>query len=278
MPNDKFSAVWVSHSSINDYLNCPRLYYLRAIYKDPRTGHKITHMQPPLALGQIVHDVLQSLTTLPAEERLRESLLTRLDQLWPKVAGKLGGFRDSDEEKKYKDRAVAMLERVMNNPGPIARKAIKIRTEDGSDLPYYWFHEEEKIILCGKVDWLMYDEPNDGVHIIDFKTGKHDEAEDSLQLPIYHLIVCNTQKRRCIGASYWYLDREDSPQEMELPDTDQAYEKVYSAAHRIVLARKLDHFKCATNGCRYCYPLEEIVRGRGQKVGISDYNQDIYVL
>ena len=58
------------------------------------------------------------------------------------------------------------------------------------------FSPEENIILCGKIDWLKYNEDTDSVCIIDFKTGKHDENGESLQLPIYQLLLKNLQKRK----------------------------------------------------------------------------------
>ena len=271
---DKFAAVWLSHSSISDYLKCPRLYYLRNVYKDPKTGHKITIMQPPLALGQAVHDVVESLSVLPVSERLSESLLSKFDKAWEKVHGELGGFGDSDHERRYKDRGIRMLKRVTDNPGPILEKAVKIRQE----LPWYWFSEEENIILCGKIDWLQYNEAEDSVHILDFKTGKHDEDEDSLQLPIYTLLVINCQKRKISGASYWYLDRDDAPLNVELPDPDVAYKNVLVVAKKVALARKLNHFVCAKSGCAFCRPFERILKGEGKLVGESTYHQDIYIL
>src|ERR1035437_4279352 len=36
MAQDKFNAVWVSHSSIGDFLKCPRLYYLHNVYKNDK--------------------------------------------------------------------------------------------------------------------------------------------------------------------------------------------------------------------------------------------------
>jgi len=30
---DKFAAIWISHSSISDFLKCPRSYFLKNIYK-----------------------------------------------------------------------------------------------------------------------------------------------------------------------------------------------------------------------------------------------------
>lgn len=274
MTKDKYSATWVSHSSIGDFLRCPRAYYLRNVYKDKRSGHKITHMQPALALGQAVHEVVESLSTLPVDKRLSVPLSKRLDTVWEKVAGKLGGFTDKEEEETYKSRGLEMLKRVKKNPGPLKNKAVKIPQE----LPFYWISEEDNIILCGKIDWLEYIEKDDSVHIIDFKTGKNEESKDSLQLPIYYLLVTNTQKRPVTKMSYWYLARDDKPVEMEIPDMEASKEKVLDVAGRIKLGRQMTYFKCPTDGCFACRPLEQIIKGKGEFVGVSDYRQDIYIL
>ncbi|MCJ7827967.1 PD-(D/E)XK nuclease family protein, partial [Patescibacteria group bacterium] len=174
---DKYSAVWVSHSSISDFLTCPRAYYLKNVYKDPKTGHKVQLMSPPLALGQVVHEVLEELSVLPTKERFQESLLPRYRLVWQKVAGRQGGFTDPVGEKKYYERGERMLKKVMEEPGPLKNLAVKIKME----LPWYWLSSEEGIILCGKIDWLEYLEKEKAVHIIDFKTGQGDEVVGSLQ-------------------------------------------------------------------------------------------------
>lgn len=272
---DKYSAVWVSHSSMSDYLKCPRAYYLRNIYRDPKTNHKISPMSPALALGQAVHEVIESLSTLAIEKRFEESLITKFDRVWEKVAGKKGGFGGSEEEKKYKTRGTQMLERIMDNPGPLRNKAIKIRQE----LPYFWLSEEENIILCGKIDWLEYLEESDSVRILDFKTGKFDEDPDSLQLPIYYLLASRCQTKPVTGISYWYLNRDPEPVAMELPDKDDATSRILEYAKRIALARKLGRFVCKDKeGCRTCRPLEAIVAGKGKLVGVNDFGQDLYIL
>ena len=194
---DKFKATWVSHSSIADFLKCPRLYFLRNVYKDPKTGHKITVMKPPLALGQAVHEVIEGLSVLPVSERLSISLLKKFDVEWEKISGERGGFKTKSEENEYRERGVEMLKKIERNPGPILEKAVKIK----QDLPHYWLSEEENIILCGKIDWLKWIEETDSVHIIDFQTGKNEEDSESLQLPIYLLLVRNTQKRNVDGVS-----------------------------------------------------------------------------
>jgi ATP-dependent helicase/DNAse subunit B len=273
---DKYSATWVSHSSISDFLKCPRAYYLRNVYKDRLTGHKMTIMSAPLSLGQAVHEVIESLAILPVSERLKISLVKKLDPIWLKITGKKGGFKTHSEEMVYKERATQMLINLQEDPGPILKKAIKIKSSMG--LPNYWLNEEENIILCGKIDWLEYKEDSDSVHIIDFKTGKNEEREDSLQLPIYLLLATNTQTKTVSGASYWYLDRDDGLTEKKLPDMEKSFEKVYEIARRIKLARQINHFKCPKDGCFSCRPYERILKGEGEKVGISETKQDLYIL
>lgn len=275
MAPDKYKAVWVSHSSISDFLKCPRAYYLRNVYKDPKTGHKITVMTPPLALGQAVHEVVESLSVIPVNERLSMPLFKMFDMAWEKVAGERGGFVSHEEEMRYKERGKAMLKRIKENPGPLLNKAVKIKSKIG--LPNYWLSEEDNIILCGKIDWIEYLEEEDAIHIIDFKTGRNEESQSSLQLPIYLLLALNTQKRPIKKASYWYLETGKLV-EKPLPDPTDAYEEVYNVAKRIKLARQINHFKCPTNGCSACRPLERVLKGEGKKVAVSDYRQDIYVL
>jgi len=273
---DKFKAVWLSHSSIADYLKCPRLYYLRNVYKDPRTGHKMNVVTPALSLGSIVHEVVEGLSVLPVDERFEISPLKKFAVLWQKVEGEKGGFRNHQEELEYKERGINMLKNIENDPGPILNKAVKIRIDGG--LPYYWFSERDNIILCGKIDWIEYLPETDSIHIIDFKTGKHEEDESSLQLPIYLLLASNTQKRKVEKMSYWYLDKEDGIGEVKLPGVQEAEERVGKVAQRIKLARQVQHFTCKDGGCRYCVPFERILKGEGKKVAVSEYNQDIYIL
>lgn len=275
MAKDKYTAIWISHTSISDYLKCPRAYFLKNVYKNPVTGHKIQITSPYLTLGQAVHEVVESLSNIPTETRMDESLVIRLDELWQKYSGEKGGFKDIDEEHKFKERGNKMLRRIMDNPGPIKKLAVKIQQE----LPHYWISEEENIVLCGKVDWLEYDKKTDSVHIIDFKTGKKHEEDDSLQLPIYHLLVHHCQKRPVTKASYWYLETDDTLTERDLPDLKDAHEKVIEIGRRIKLARKLDKFDCpkGRDGCVHCQSMERILKGEGNLVDTNS-QRDIYTL
>ncbi len=271
---DKYSAIWVSHSSISDYLKCPRAYFLRNVYRDPKSNKKISVMEPPLALGQAVHDAIEGLSKLSADERFAIPLVTRFEKSWENVTGEKGGFTSLEQEQKSKERALSMIQRVAGHPGPLLNKAIKIR----QDLPYYWLSENDNIILCGKVDWLEYLEDSDSVRIIDFKTGKFDEDPDSLQLPIYYLLASHTQTKPIKTISYWYLDRDDAPTDLPLPDPAESEKRVLEIAKKVALARKLGHFVCREGGCRACRPYEAVLSGQAKHIGLNAFGQDLYML
>src|SRR3989338_4492324 len=111
---DKYDAVWVSHSSMGDFLKCPRAYYLHNVYKNPDTGRKITIVNPALSLGSAVHATLEALKVLPVGERLHRDLLADFENEWAaNAAGKKGGFTNAVEEADAKARGRAMIERVM---------------------------------------------------------------------------------------------------------------------------------------------------------------------
>ncbi|HLB60507.1 MAG TPA: PD-(D/E)XK nuclease family protein [Patescibacteria group bacterium] len=274
MSQDKYSALWVSHSSIKDFLECPRAYFLGNVYKSPKSRRKIQIISPPLSLGKVVHDVIESLSVLPVERRFDESLVVRFDESWKNVSGMRGGFSSEEVEHRYKQRGKEMIQRVMNHPGPLKNRAVKIR----QDLPWYWLSEQDGIILCGRIDWLEYLPESESVHIIDFKTGREKENDGSLQLPIYQLLAMNCQSRPVTKASYWYLGSNDYPQQVTLPDAETSRGELLSIAGRIKLARQLEKFACPTNGCRACRPYEAVLSGRALHVGLDEYGKDLYVI
>lgn len=270
---DKYKALWLSHSSINDFLKCPRAYYFNNVYKNPNTGRKISIINPYLALGQAVHDVLESLYELPSEKRFDIPLKVLYEVKWRKVTGKLGGFKSGSEETEFKNRGLEMLKKVEENPGPLLKKAVKINM----DLPWFYLSEESEIILCGKIDWIKYNQQNNTVDIIDFKTGKNEESDSSLQLAIYRLLLENCQKRSVNKASYWYLDRGEI-KDFRLPESSEAREKIMDVALKVKHTRKYKHYACEKGGCYACEPYEKVINGKAELVKIDDYNREIYII
>lgn len=280
MAFDKYKAVWVSHSSIGDFLKCPRAYYLHNIYKDPKTGRKINIINPSLALGLAVHKTLESLGDLAVDARLKRDLLADYEKAWLDIAGKKGGFANDAEEAEYKMRGQIMIERVIKNPGPIARKTVRLKPAHNNMPQNFILSEEASIILCGVIDWLEYVETDDSIRVLDFKTGKHDETEDSLQLPIYLLLLNALQKRKVSGAAYWYIDRDDQPVEKSLPDLEKAREKVLAVALRVKEVRENKAYNCPRGdaGCYACKPYEKIINGEATYLGVAGYGTDTYSL
>lgn len=279
MAIDKYNSVWVSHSSIGDFLKCPRLYFLHNVYKNEK-GRKINLTSPALSLGIAVHETLEGLSKFKVEERFLKPLEETFEQEWEKVSGKMGGFKTEHEENEVKERGLNMILRVAQNPGPLARKTVKLPPAHNNMPPNFFLSEEEGIILNGKIDWLEYIGEDDSVRVIDFKTGKNEEKEGSLQLPIYLLLLNNLQKRKVSGAAYWYLDKDENPISVALPNVNEARETVLEIARKIKTAREKKEFNCpkGEKGCFACQPFEKILKGEAEFIGIGGYGQEMYML
>ena len=265
---------------MGDFIKCPRAYFLHNVYKDPKTKRKINIVSPPLALGVSVHEVVEGLANFKAEERFKQPLLELYEKAWQKVRGKAGGFKNETDELEAKNRGKEMILRVLRNPGPLLNKALKLKGGDNDMPPNFFLSEEENIILCGKIDWLEYVPEDDSIRVLDFKTGKNEESGESLQLPIYQLLLNKLQKRKVTGAYYWYLDKDDAPIAVELPSVEESYKKVIEVARQVKTARESGVYECprGKGGCFACKPFEKIIKGEAEYIGVGEYNQDLYML
>ena len=110
----KYDAVWVSHSSMGDFLKCPRAYYLHNVYKNPDTGRKITIVSPALSLGSAVHKTLEALKLWPVKEKKTKAAPAAVEQKTNAAANAtpparlassdLGSTPSRDEEAKRAKR------------------------------------------------------------------------------------------------------------------------------------------------------------------------------
>ncbi len=269
---------------MGDFLKCPRLYYLHNMYKDPATGRKMSIVTPHMSLGIAVHNVLEGLGEYPANERMKRDLRAAFEAEWEKVSGIKGGFTSPEEEEEFKMRGKEMINNVIKDPKFLVNKRIKLPKEKMN--PNYFLSEEDNIILNGQVDWIEYLD-DDTLHIIDFKTGKKEEADGSLQLPIYLLLCNELQKRKVSKVSYWYLE-SDKIVEKELPDAEKSYRDVFDVALKVKAAREKNEFKCpkGDEGCIHCRPYEKILLWKQGKlddgsvtpIGLGGFNQDMFVV
>lgn len=290
--SDKYKAIWLSHSSYNDFLNCPRGYYLKNVYKDPKTKNKISLLSPATSLGSAVHLSIETLLNYPSHER--EEKLKDLEKAYERIwnenfVGKKGGFQNSEEEKEYYDKGLAMIENIKENPNFLLSKIIKKESYyKGDIIPNFFIDDEEEVLLCGVPDWVEYLDDNT-LHVVDFKTGKNEEREDSTQLPIYVLLLENLQKRKVSKASYWYLltDKNIKEKEIDRGEIEDIKNKIVAAGKEIKeLKNKTlkkdwrEVFVCekGESGCIHCRDYEKILSGEAEYVGKDIYGKEGYVL
>jgi hypothetical protein len=237
-----------------------------------------------MSLGIAVHNVLEGLADYPASERMGRDLRALFEEEWTKVTGIRGGFTSAEQEEEFKMRGKEMINNVIKDPKFLVHKRIKLPKEKMN--PNYFLSEQDNIILNGQVDWIEYLD-DDTLHIVDFKTGKHEEKDGSLQLPIY-LLLCNAlQKRRVSKASYWYLE-SSKVVEKELPDEETAEKAVYEVAKKVKDARERGEFNCPNgkDGCSACKPYEKILLWKKgtldddsvTSIGVGGFNQDMFVV
>lgn len=266
------NAVFISPSSLSDFEKCPQLYYYRNVYRSPR-GLKIQIINPALSLGQAIHDTLELFLKLPVVERSREALREKFDFSFSSLAGEKGGYLSPEEEEAHKSRGKEMLERFWKNEHFKKTEQEKIpgfpKMELGNDL-----------ILTGKLDWL--EKENDYYHLIDFKTGKNEEKEDSPQLPIYAVLISGLFKTDKVKGSYWYLDKEETIRDFSLPDLKETLTYLKNKGEIIKMVRSTNSFRCQSGGesCWACRDMLAVAQGKGKLVSMDPINrkQEIYIL
>jgi len=266
------NAIFLSPSSLADFEKCPQLYYLRNVYRSPR-GLKIQLINPNLALGQTIHDVLDQFLKMPSVQRTKDELERVYELIWGNISGEKGGFGGVEEEEGFKKRGEEMLRRFWNNRHFQEIESVKIpsfpKVELGNDL-----------ILTGKLDWV--EKAEDGYKIVDFKTGKQEEREDSKQMPIYAYLVSQVLKTKNITACYWYLDKDENLTACVLPDLEKTLEYLRKTGEIIKMVRQTNSFKCQSGkeSCWACRDMLAIAQGKAKLVSMDPVNrkQEIYIL
>jgi hypothetical protein len=249
------------------------------MYKEPASGKKIQVVSPYLTLGIAVHDTLEAIRYLPVKQRFDKPLTEIFEELWVNCEGEKGGFTTNAQEAEFKQRGFEMVKRVQEHPGPIAELSTIIK-EKGEMVASMMLSSEDNLVLCGNVDWVEV-LPGGSLHIIDFKTGKKEESEGSLQLQIYLLLAQNGNKRPLTKTSYWYLDKDDKPKEVPIPEMAGVTETLIEKGKKIKearLSKDMEKLVCKTGGCRNCLEYEKVVRGEAKAVGFDPIREKMLYL
>ncbi len=268
------NAIYISYTSLKDFLKCPRAYYLKNIYRDPKTNFRLQVASPYLSLGSTVHDSVKWFLEI-AEKPALDELIRKYKDLWPKFSGKRGGFSSREEEGNFGKRGLAMLENFFKNWQILEKKALEIT------FPKY--NLLDNIVLIGNFDYIG--EKEDGsLHVVDFKTGANDE-DDPTQLYIYSILAEVNFGKPVSAAGFWYLDREDVPRDIVLDPLEPKLEWLKEKASELKEAIKQGMWVCVKNDassgalCRDCKDYQAIIDGKGE-FQFSDYRykKDVYYL
>lgn len=269
------NPIFLSYTSLKDFLNCPRSYYLKNIYKDAKTGFRIQIASSYLSLGSTVHDAvkwyldIEGQTTYPQLEK-------KFRNFWLKFRGKRGGFVSDDEEATFGKRGLLMLDNFFKNA--------KVLEKCAPNIVFPKFNLLDNVVLIGNFDFVG--ERQDGsLSVCDFKTGATDE-KDPMQLYIYAILAEANFEKEVTKASFWYLDRDDKPREIVLDPLEPKLEWLKEKAKELKEAIGRGEWVCVKssvsggeNLCRECKAYQAVLDGKGEFM-FSDYKfkKDIYFL
>lgn len=261
-------ALWISYTGLKDFLRCPRSFYLKNRYRNPKTGYKLQITSGPMTLGSVIHDAIKWYLQTDRTAN-KDQVIAQFRNLWLKYRGKRGGFRSREEEGDFGRRGLSMLENFMKNAATLE-----------SNLPAYNFLRyqlDEKIVLSGKVDFIG--ELADGsLHILDFKTGAKEE-EDSTQLHTYAIMAESNFAKPVSKISFWYLDKDDLPKEAVLDPLPDKLDWLKNKALEIQQAVEKNNWVCIKGSelCFDCRNYQAIIEGKGEfQFSDAEFKKDVY--
>jgi len=264
------NPIFISYTSLSDFLKCPRAYFLKNIYRDPKTNFRLQVASPYLSLGSTVHDSVKWCLDLKGQVT-KKQLEDKFRNLWLKYRGKKGGFESREQEGDFGKRGLKMLDNFFTNAQILEKITHRV------DFPKLNLFED--VILMGNFDFVG--EKEDGtLHVLDFKTGANDE-KDPLQLYIYAILAEANLGKSVSSASFWYLDRDNAPQEIVLDPLEPKLEWLKEKAGELKEAIGQGNWICIKGEelCRDCKDYQAIIDGKGQ-FQFSDfrYKKDVYFL
>jgi len=264
------NPIYLSFTGLSDFLKCPRSYYLKNLYKDSKRGFKLQIITPHLTLGSTVHDSIKWFLENKSNAS-RDELEAKFRNFWLKYQGRRGGFETRQEEASFGQRGIKMLNNFWQNA--------KILESSAKEITFPKFNLVENVILIGNFDFVG-EFKGGTLHIIDFKTGAKDE-ESTLQLYIYAILAEANFKKRVSKASFWYLDRDDSPREIVLDPLKVQLDWLVEKAKEVKKALEKQEWVCVKGEelCRDCRDYQAILEGKGEWL-FSDfrYKKEIYYL
>ncbi|MDI6784904.1 MAG: PD-(D/E)XK nuclease family protein [bacterium] len=178
------------------FVQCPQKYKFAYIDK---LAAEFRVPRPYFTMGENVHSALRDfLGYVPFEERTEERLHQLLRSYWKKNRK---GFENTEEEKKWGEKALEMLSRFYQTQN---WKLKPLAVEQNYEILV-----NPDLSLSGKIDRIDA-EPDGAINIIDYKTGKEPAdvqtlLQDDIQLLAYCYLAQKQLNRRVNSAACLYL-------------------------------------------------------------------------
>jgi RecB family exonuclease len=204
-------------------------------------------------MGAHVHNTLKAFFSLPEpEERTPERLLDLLLENWQQNRS---GFSDLSDEERWRERAASQMRSFAREQDLAARPLMLEATVEAPLTP--------QLALFGRIDRV--DEEADGLHVIDYKTGRRPEEVDARQLHLYTLMLERSLARPVTRASYFYLDDGSAwstcPERRELEEAVASVMDVYNE-----MLKERDYPTNVGRHCVFC-DYQSICPSRDEIVG-----------
>jgi DNA helicase-2/ATP-dependent DNA helicase PcrA len=225
-------GLMLSASDIDTYRVCPLKYKFARVFRIPQ--EPTIHQR----FGIVLHQVLERFHS--TECGSLEELMELFEGAWRR-----SGFGDSDDERQFRERAVAALERYWRN-------------ERESDAEPVWFERSFAFrlgphLLRGRVDRVDR-RPDGSYELIDYKTGKaktEAELREDVQLSLYQMGARESWRLRTSAQSYLYvLTGEKVPVEHSEEELDRVKSTVAEIADGIM--RQDFEPKPSYEVCHFC--------------------------
>jgi RecB family exonuclease len=170
------------------FRECRRRYKYQYVERIP------TRPNPYNTMGAHVHTALKEFFSLDApEERTADRLVDLLLESWQHNRA---GFSDLADEERWRQRALSQMRTFAQMHDLTARPLL---LEGYVEVPV-----TPRLVLLGRIDRV--DEEEEGLHVIDYKTGHRPQEVDADQLHLYTIILERSLGRPVARASYLYLD------------------------------------------------------------------------
>ncbi|NVM02155.1 MAG: PD-(D/E)XK nuclease family protein, partial [Candidatus Helarchaeota archaeon] len=168
-----------SHTSIKNYLECPRKFYYSRVLDIP--GPKSIH----LIIGSIEHEIVQNLHNQKKYPQIDENVFNEiLNEVWERYRGE---FDNEFYEIVWKNYITGRILDYMNRYGKYFKNVYETEKE-------FKLYLNNKYIISGKIDRI--DKRDDSYEIIDYKksgNGKENRLinmfytrSEDFQMPVYY--------------------------------------------------------------------------------------------